>query len=164
MTAKNIPHPAPRPAVPEDASRLLSLAERAYTPWVEVIGAVPLPMTAEYGSFIADHEVWVTGPEEAPSGALVLVKEPDHLLLWSIAVDPAAKGTGLGNFLLNFTLNRAEELGLPEVRLFTNVLMDTNRTWYARHGFLETGRKQIGDKHVVYMARPVEPGSEHNPV
>jgi ribosomal protein S18 acetylase RimI-like enzyme len=157
------PHPAPRPAVPEDAQHLLRLAERAYSPWIEVIGAIPLPMTADYGTFIAEHEAWVTGPEEAPSGALVLVREPDHLLLWSIAVDPAAKGTGLGNFLLNFTLRRAEALALPEVRLFTNVLMDTNRAWYARHGFCETGRKQIDDKHVVYMARRAGKNSEHNP-
>ncbi|WP_209012012.1 GNAT family N-acetyltransferase [Roseibium aggregatum] len=156
--------PAPRPAVPEDAPHLLSLAERAYSPWIEVIGAVPLPMTADYAAFIADHEAWVTGPEDAPTGSLVLVREPDHLLLWSIAVDPSAKGTGLGNFLLDFTLKRAEELGLPEVRLFTNVLMDTNRAWYARHGFRETGRKQIDDKHVVYMARPVGSGTEHNPL
>ncbi len=163
MTDKKHPHPAPRPAVPEDAPRLLCLAERAYAPWIEVIGAIPLPMTADYGTFIADHEVWVTGPEDTPSGSLVLVREPDHLLLWSIAVDPSAKGTGLGNFLLDFTLKRAEELGLAEVRLFTNVLMDTNRAWYARHGFRETGRKQIDDKHVVYMARPVGKDSEHNP-
>lgn len=158
------PHAAPRRAVPEDTPRLLSLAKRAYSPWIEVIGAIPLPMTADYGAFISDHEVWVTGPGGAPTGSLVLVREPDHLLLWSIAVDPSAKGSGLGNFLLDFTLKRAEELGLPEVRLFTNVLMDTNRAWYARHGFRETGRKQIDDKHVVYMAHPVGPDSEHNPV
>lgn len=163
MSDKPNPHPAPRPAVPEDAACLLRLAERAYGPWVEVIGAVPLPMTADYSAFVADHEAWVTGPVDAPSGSLVLVREPDHLLLWSIAVDPSTKGTGLGNFLLNFTLKRAEELGLPEVRLFTNVLMDTNRAWYARHGFRETGRKQIDDKHVVYMARPVGLNGEHNP-
>lgn len=155
--------PAPRPAVREDAPRLRSLAERAYSPWIEVIGAIPLPMTADYGTLITEHEAWITGPGDTPSGSLVLMRDPDHLLLWSIAVDPSAKGAGLGSFLLNFTLTRAEELDLPEVRLFTNVLMDTNRAWYARHGFRETGRKQIGDKHVVYMARPVGPGSEHNP-
>ncbi|WP_346907336.1 GNAT family N-acetyltransferase [uncultured Roseibium sp.] len=164
MPDRPVSHPAPRPAVPEDAPRLLALAERAYAPWVEVIGAIPQPMTGDYDAFVAEHEVWVTGPDDPLSGSLVLIREPDHMLLWSIAVDPSAKGAGLGNFLLDFTLKRAEALGLPEVRLFTNVLMDTNRAWYARHGFHETGQKQIGDKHVVYMARTVGPDSERNPV
>lgn len=135
-----------------DATAVQQLAERAYTPWIEVIGAIPQPMEVDYREVIGRDDVWITGPADRLAGSLVLKPEADHLLLWSIAVDPELKGNGLGNVLLRFTLDQTQQLGLDEVRLFTNIYMASNRAWYQRKGFRETGEGQFGDKHVVYMS------------
>ncbi|MEP0234984.1 GNAT family N-acetyltransferase [Roseibium sp.] len=138
-----------------DAPALTDLANRAYRDWIDVIGSKPQPMGADYDDLINKDEVWLTGPRDRLKGSLVLRQEADHLLLWSIAVAPGTQGTGLGNRLLDFTLERARNLSFSEVRLFTNVKMQSNRDWYARKGFCETERKMIGTKHVVLMTRSV---------
>lgn len=126
-----------------------------------VIGSKPVPMTADYPSAIRDHEVWVI--REAPDGvndgtndgaiaaSLVLVVLNDHLLLESIAVDPDRQGRGLGRALLEWTKARARSLGHDEVRLYTNVLMTSNRALYKRAGYTETREERRGDKHIVHM-------------
>ncbi|MEJ8475047.1 GNAT family N-acetyltransferase [Roseibium algae] len=134
---------------------MTQLAEQCYAPWIDIIGSVPQPMAADYEKLIVQDEVWLKGPSSALNGSLVLRHAPDHLLLWSIAVSPSQKGAGLGNQLLYFTLQRARNLKLPAVRLFTNVRMESNRAWYERKGFREIERKFIGDKHVIFMERRV---------
>jgi hypothetical protein len=48
----------------------------------------------------------------------------------------------------------ARELGLPEVRLYTNAAMTENLTFHPRHGYLETGRgSQDGFERVFYVKR-----------
>ncbi|WP_289034832.1 GNAT family N-acetyltransferase [uncultured Roseibium sp.] len=138
-----------------DAPALADLADRAYRDWIDIIGSKPQPMGADYDDLIDKDEVWMTGPRGMPEGSLVLRREDDHLLLWSIAVSPGTQGTGLGNRLLDFTLARARNLSFSEVRLFTNMKMQSNRDWYARKGFREAERKMIGTKRVVIMTRSV---------
>lgn len=77
----------------------------------------------------------------------------DHLLLWSIAVAVRRQKEGLGRELMAFCENHARKTGKLEIRLFTNIFMTENRAWYQRLGYVETGREQIGDKHVVHMAK-----------
>jgi N-acetylglutamate synthase-like GNAT family acetyltransferase len=144
-----------RKATIADAAAVSRLADTSYARWVEVIGSTPQPMQADYEDFIRSHEVWLTGPSNAPEGSLALKVEDEHLLLWSIAVSPTAQGKGLGGALLDFTCQRCRQLGLTEVRLFTNVRMESNRAWYERKGFQEFDRKTIGDKHVIFMSKAV---------
>jgi GNAT superfamily N-acetyltransferase len=60
------------------------------------------------------------------SGLLVLVPSPDGLVLESVAVRPAAQGSGVGGRLLALAGDRARGLGLTEIRLYTNVAMTEN--------------------------------------
>lgn len=129
------------------------LADDAYGQWVPIIGSRPQPMGADYAKLIEEDEVWLAPSSRAGlDGSLVLRHEDDHLLLWSIAVAPAARSRNLGNDLLDFTFRRARQLGYREVRLFTNVKMEQNRAWYARKGFRELERRWIGTKHVIFMS------------
>jgi GNAT superfamily N-acetyltransferase len=57
---------------------------------------------------------------------LVLVPSPDGLVLESVAVRPAAQGSGVGGRLLALAGDRARGLGLTEIRLYTNVAMTEN--------------------------------------
>jgi len=145
-----------RKAKPKDSIGVARLAERAYQHYVPVIGAMPLPMEVDYRAMIDEDEVWIAGPADNPFACLVLKPEPDHMLIWSIAIDPERQGNGFGRGLLQFAIQRAIELDLREVRLFTNVKMHENLKWYARYGFRETGREFKGDKEVVHMALSLE--------
>ncbi len=122
----------PRPA---DLELVRDISYEAYAPYETLLGGLPLPATEDYAPRIAAGQVWLLGD----AGVLVLERHADHALLYSVAVRPAARGTGLGRTLLD----HAERLsaGLPELRLYTNALMTRNQAIYAKRGFTETGRR-----------------------
>ena len=84
---------------------------------------------------------------------MVIEREADHLLLDNIAIDPARQGRGDGRALLDFVEAEARRLGLAEVRLYTNLLMERNIALYARRGYAETGRRQEQGFARVFMAK-----------
>ena len=133
------------------AEALRELARRAYEHYIPVIGAVPVPMTADYAAHVRNDEVWVLRSGNALAASLVLIRQPDHLLIESIAVDPAVQGKGHGRQLLDFARQRTADLQLAEIRLYTNILMHENRAWYQRAGFTETHEEQRGDKRIIHM-------------
>src|SRR5690349_5481771 len=92
-----------RRASEADEARLGGLQKRAYVMEVPRIGAEPQPMAGESAGLLQAYEVWVVdGVEDGLAGALVLRTAPDHLLIWSVVVDPTQQGTGLGRRLLDF--------------------------------------------------------------
>ncbi|MEN3165226.1 GNAT family N-acetyltransferase [Tistrella mobilis] len=158
------PAPALRRATLHDAAAIIDITTAAYAPWIPVIGREPGPMGDDVPALLADPdvEVWLadaTGPAvgtaSAPGGLVILMPDTDHLLLHSIAVAPSAQGTGLGGQLLAFTEARAAELKLPEVRLYTHVLMARNVAIYARHGYVETGRRIDNGFSRVFMTKRI---------
>ena len=109
-----------RRARPEEAPLLRALVERAYAPWVPVLGRRPMPMDDDYGARVAAGEAWVLEEAGTVRGVLVLEEHADHLLLHNVAVEPARRGQGDGRILLDFAEAEARRRGLPEVRLYTN--------------------------------------------
>lgn len=148
-----------RPARAEDEAPLRELAQRAYEPWVAVIGRRPAPMDDDYARHIAAGEVFVLemgAPEAGSSGPAafcVLVDGGDHLLIDSIAVAPGRQGAGLGRALIGFAEATARARGLPELRLFTHERMASNIALYARLGFVETHCAVQAGFARVFMAR-----------
>ncbi len=144
-----------RPARPEEAPLLAAIVERAYGPWVPVIGRRPFPMQDDYAARIAEGEAWVLEDAGAIHGLVVIETEVDHMMLDNIAVDPARQGMGDGRVLLDFVESEARRRGLPEVRLYTNVLMERNIALYARRGYAETERRVEKEFARVFMAKTV---------
>ncbi len=144
-----------RQARPEEAPVLAAIVEQAYGPWVAVVGRRPMPMEDDYAARIAAGEAWVLEEAGAPVALVVIERHPDHLMLDNIAVDPARQGRGEGRILLDFVEAEAARLGLPEVRLYTNALMERNIALYARRGYAETGREVQRGFSRVFMAKPV---------
>ncbi len=142
-----------RPARPAEAPLLRALVERAYAPWVPVVGRRPMPMDDDYGARVAAGEAWVLEEAGAVRGVLVLEEHADHLLLDNVAVEPARRGEGHGRALLDFAEAEARRRGLPEVRLYTNEKMQENLAVYAKLGFEETERKLDGAYRRVFMRR-----------
>jgi ribosomal protein S18 acetylase RimI-like enzyme len=144
-----------RPARADEAPHLAALVERAYGPWVPIIDRRPFPMQDDYAARIAAGEAWVLEAGGIVCALLVIETHPDHLMLDNIAVDPTRQGMGGGRALLDFAEAEAGRRGLPEVRLYTNVLMERNIALYAKRGYAETERRQEKGFARVFMAKRV---------
>ena len=131
-----------RRAVPGDVDIVQRVSADAYIPaYMSVLGTIPKPATEDYRPRIERGEVWILEIDREPTGIVVLEGNAEHLLIYSIAVKPDAQRKGYGRALLDFADKRAIELGLHEVRLYTNEQMERNLMLYRRHGFVEVGRR-----------------------
>src|SRR5205085_11913947 len=93
---------------------------------------------------------------------IVLVPQPDHLLLDNIAVQPDRQGQGLGRRLIAFAEAEVRRLGFAELRLYTHEKMVENIALYKRLGFVETGRGHQSGYDRVFMTKPlaIDPPAE----
>ncbi|MGW5421058.1 GNAT family N-acetyltransferase [Streptomyces sp. NPDC003943] len=132
----------PRPAVAADVPAVRAVVDAAFHHYIERIGLVPAPMEEDHAANVAAGRIFVVG--EPVAGLVFVVPKPGHLYLDTIAVHPDAQGTGLGRILMDWVEQRARELGLPEVRLFTNAMMWENQKLYERYGYEVTERRQDG--------------------
>jgi len=151
---ETLTEPAIRRATPDDVARLGALQKRAYVKYVPRIGSEPLPMAEDAAGLLNSYEVWVVdGDVDVLAGALVLRQANDHLLIWSVAVDPTQQGTGLGRRLIDFAEGQAQSRALGEIRLYTNAQFTENRALYAHMGYVETGTEQYEGRELVHMAK-----------
>ena len=130
-----------RLAVAADLDALVALTEAAYRPYTEAFGAPPMPVTEDYAPHIAAGGVWLLELGSELAGVIVLEKEPDHLLIFSVAVAPPFQGKGLGIRLLELAEEQARLVGFDEVRLYTNARMERNIGLYRSFGYTETARR-----------------------
>ncbi|KMS89300.1 MULTISPECIES: GNAT family N-acetyltransferase [Streptomyces] len=131
-----------RPAATDDVPAVGAVTDAAYHPYVARIGVVPQPMEADHMADVAAGKVFVTG--EPVVGLVVVEAFADHLFLDSIAVHPDAHGTGVGRRLLRFVDARARQLGLDEIRLYTNAMMWENQKIYPKYGYEVVERRVDG--------------------
>lgn len=138
-----------------DVDDLRALVVAAYQHYLPRIGRPPAPMTADYATAVRDHEVCVAVRDGAIIGMIVLVPEPDHLLVRNLAVHPAEQGSGVGGTLLALAEERAREHGVSELRLYTNEAMTENLSYYPRRGYRETHRSEENGFRRVFFAKPL---------
>lgn len=145
-----------RPAVAGDIPEIEHIVAAAYEPYVERIGRAPAPMGADYRALVAhtDH-VQVALHAGRIVGLLVLVPQPDHLLIENVAVAPEAQGHGFGRMLVAHAESAARQLGHAEVRLYTNAAMVENLSLYEHLGYVETGRRREAGFDRVYLTKPL---------
>ena len=148
--------PALRPARPEDAPSVTALVRAAYARWVPRLGREPAPMTEDDPGLIAAGAVTLLEDAGRLLGVLVLIPQPDALMIENVAVAPEAQGRGLGGLLLAEADRVARETGRRRVRLYTNAAMTENIGFYARRGFVETRRATEHGLHRVYMEKPLD--------
>ncbi|MFC4161088.1 GNAT family N-acetyltransferase [Chitinimonas lacunae] len=87
-----------------------------------------------------EFELLLDGAGE-PIGRLYTYLYPDSLCIVDIALLPEWRGHGIGTFLLNEQLARADALGLP-VTLHVEYY-NRAREWYRRLGFSERGENGV---------------------
>ena len=127
--------------------------DRAFGHYVERIGMRPVPMDADYDAAVAGGHTWVADDGGRIVGLLILVPSDDHVLVENVAVEPGRQGEGIGRALLAFAEQRAAELGVSEMRLYTHVLMTENQALYARLGYREVERRTVEGRTGVFMSK-----------
>jgi ribosomal protein S18 acetylase RimI-like enzyme len=142
-----------RGATPADASRLESIADRAFAGYVERIGLRPVPMDADYAQHIHDHEVWVAEADGAVVAFLVLVPRVGSLEVDTVAVDPEWQGRGIGRCLLDLAEERATDSGHERITLYTNQAMAENLALYRARGLVEAERGERDGRHWVWLTK-----------
>jgi len=142
-----------RQATSADLDEVRRVVEAAYTPWIDVIGIRPMPMDEDSAALVGAGKVQVVEAEGAVAAVLIVERDADHLLIENLAVDPAVQGRGLGARLLGLVEDEARAQGLPEVRLYTHVLMASNIAWYENHGFVETSRDGTLPRRRVWRSK-----------
>lgn len=145
-----------RPATEADAPAVKRLVDDAYGHYQARIGRKPMPMQMDQAAAIRDREVWVLEDDGRVVGVIDLQPDLDHVLIVNVAVDPGRQGEGLGSRLLVHAEQRAHELNLPEVRLYTNERFVENLALYARRGYRETHRVPAGQTAVVHMRKRLD--------
>ena len=137
-----------------DAVAVAACVQRAYARYAARLPYPPKPVLADYRAAVQETSTWLLEDSDGQCvGVLVLIEKPDHLLLDNVAVDPAWQKRGLGRRLLEFAEAEARRLGLDEVRLYTNALMTENRALYARIGYQEYDRRDVGGRDAVFMRK-----------
>jgi ribosomal protein S18 acetylase RimI-like enzyme len=145
-----------RQARPQEAAAIAALVESAFTRHIAAVGRRPAPMDDDVPARIAAGQQYVgDGPDGSLSSSIVLVEEPDHLVVNNVAVAPSCQGRGLGRALLTFAEEEARRRGLPEVRLNTNAAMSDNIIMYPKLGYTEVGRETQNGFHRVLFVKAV---------
>ncbi len=150
-----------RRATTSDLDRLIALQRAAYARNRPILGVEPLPLLADYVEVFGTMEIWFAEIEGQLVGALILEQHADHLLIWSIATEPALAGKGIGRELLSRADDRARELGLDTVRLYTGSKLGHLVAWYGRNGYAIERVQELPDRSITYMVkRLANPGSK----
>ena len=142
-----------RRATAKDLDAVVALQRAAYAKNRPLLGVEPLPLLADYAQVFAEYEVWLAGSADSLDGVLILEPRADDLLIWSVAVAPAAQGSGVGNRMLAFAEVRARELGRACIRLYTGQPLTFNIAWYTRHGYAHESTEDMGDRVRVNLIK-----------
>lgn len=124
-----------------DARAIEAVVTAAFAAFVDRSGVRPAPLLLDWPTVISATAATVAVLDERVVGVLVLWPHPDAVLVDTIAVDPAAQGSGVGSLLLDRAELTAIETGTNTVRLYTNVAMPEALAFYPRRGYAVTARR-----------------------
>ncbi len=113
-------------------------------------------MDDDYEHHVAAGEVAVLTIDGVITALVVLIPQPDHLLLDNIAVEPNHAGQGLGRRMMRFAEAETMRKGMGELRLFTHSRMISNVNLYRKLGFVETHRASVDGFDRVFMSKTLE--------
>ena len=136
-----------------DVDTIATLTDAAYEKYLSRIGRKPTPMVTDYAQKIRETQVWVAEQASKCVGLLVLEAKEDHLLIYSIAVQPAHQKRGIGAQLMAFVEREARRQNYDRVRLYTNIHMTENIALYTRLGYAETHREEYLGSFTIHMEK-----------
>lgn len=144
-----------RAAALDDVAAIERVVTAAFSHYIGRIGRKPAPMTADYRTAVAKSEVTVLTLDARVVGVLVVESHPDHLLIDTVALDPATHGLGYGRLLMDHAECLARRRGYTQVRLYTNAAMTENLRFYPHLGYVEVDRATRDGFSRVYFTKHV---------
>jgi GNAT superfamily N-acetyltransferase len=146
-----------RKAQPNDVPVVVGLVKEAYDKYLARMDVPPGPLRDDYAQLIADDVVWLADDGTRTIGLIVLIPQPDHLLLDNVAVRPGLQNRGLGRRMFDFAYAEARRLGFDELRLYTAEAMTENLRIYPHWGWVEYDRTvQKGYPRVFFRKKLAE--------
>jgi ribosomal protein S18 acetylase RimI-like enzyme len=144
-----------RPATQADVDTITTLTNAAYEKYVPRLGRKPRPMVTDYAQMIraAQTQAWLAEQADTCVGLLVLEAKDNHLLIYSIAVQPTQQKQGIGKRLMAFVEQEAKRQNYDHVRLYTNIHMTENIALYTRLGYIETHREEYLESLTIHMEK-----------
>lgn len=144
-----------RAATNADVDAIRALTREAYGKWVPLIGREPLPMTADYAEAVRKHRIDLFEANGELLALIEMVPREDHLLIENVAVSPRHQGQGIGRKLLVHAEQVAAELGVDDIRLYTNKRFTENVQLYLRHGYAIDREEPLKDGFLVHMSKRI---------
>lgn len=145
-----------RAADATDVAHVAQLVNVAYGHYIERLGMLPGPMTADYAEVISRRQVNVAERGGTIVGLIVLGVDEEGFVIDNVAVHPSHRGTGLGKALLKFADAEALRAGFDAIHLYTHEKMTENIALYSRIGYIEYDRRRQEDFSLVYMRKALE--------
>ncbi len=131
----------------------ISPHDEAYEKYIPLIGRKPQPMTADHAKMVVENSIWLLFVDDQIVGVLVLIYEPENVLIFSVAIKPEYQHQGLGRRILAWAEEQAIHDGYKSIRLYTNEHFVDNIRLYKSLGYLETSREPLLNSIVVNMAK-----------
>jgi ribosomal protein S18 acetylase RimI-like enzyme len=142
-----------RKASLEDVEAISAVTDAAYSRYIPLIGRKPQPMTADYSKMVVENSIWLLSGGNQLVGVLVLIYEPDNILIYSVAIKPEYQKQGLGRRLLAWAEQQAIQDGYKSIRLYTNERFKDNILLYHQLGYQETSKEPFLNSTLVHMAK-----------
>ncbi len=143
-----------RAARVSDVEAIRKCAVDAYSKYVKRIGKAPAPMVADFETLVGAGRVVVASRENQLAGFIVFYKTQRVMHLENVAVRSAFRGRGIGKLLIRYVENKAAEIGLDYVELYTNAAMTENLSMYPALGYEEYDRRcEDGFNRVYFRIR-----------
>ncbi|OZI66774.1 hypothetical protein CAL28_03355 [Bordetella genomosp. 11] len=140
-------------AAVQDVPGIRDIVASAYSKYIERIGKLPAPMTADYERLVQEGRMFVLKKGEQLLGAILIAREGDAITVGNLCVAPAAQGKGYGRLLMEHAEKMARALHLAAVTLYTNEKMHENIALYSKLGFVEVDRRTADGYARVYFRK-----------
>ena len=132
-----------RTAVDDDAVLISSLLHRSFIEFYSFYSPEGFAATTPPAELIRDRmiegPVWVAVQEDVMAGTISAVPGDGVLYIRSMAVDPVARGLGIGRNLLEQVESFASQNGFKLLRLSTTPFLIEAIQLYERFGFHRSG-------------------------
>jgi hypothetical protein len=131
--------------------------ELSYRPYVEKLTVEPAPLHADYEDLILNDSVYILeGRDKEMLGLVVLISEPNCLLVDNISIFPKWQRRGTLPTVCSFIIARALSLNMRSIRAITNSKLDRNIEMYTKIGLTIDRYEEMVDRTAVHMSIDME--------
>ena len=144
-----------REARGDEAGRLHDLLLRAYREYeghLDPPSGVHAETVASVRSKMNEGGALVCEEDGVIAGCVFYAPKADYLYVGRLAVVPRYRRRGIGDLLLRAAERRADDLGLPRIRLGVRLALGKLRTYYEARGYVPIAfRSHAGYAETTYI-------------